>query len=232
MCKRSWRVDDMEALPYILDKAFRLAEAGCPGPVLVDVPMDMFSREMDEELGPHLQGQPRDLKPALDPAARQGHRQKLVEAKNPVPPRRRRHPASSGLRGAGRSGRVPGSPVSRTGRPGLPVRPAPLMIGQTGFWGLEFTHSPTTNADVILGLGTRFGEADSSSWYQGVTFFDPDKTTFLQIDIDPNEIVAATTLWRSALSATQRSTWPRILEEVKKICPKARATPELRAQIA
>ena len=60
----------------------------------------------------------------------------------------------------------------------------PLMIGQTGFWGLEFTHSLTTNADVILGLGTRFGEADSSSWYQGVTF-DPDKTTFLQIDIDP-----------------------------------------------
>ena len=41
------------------------------------------------------------------------------------------------------------------------------MIGQTGFWGLEFTHSLTTNADVILGLGTRFGEADSSSWYQG-----------------------------------------------------------------
>ncbi|WP_242990651.1 hypothetical protein [Clostridium sp. AF28-12] len=40
---------------------------------------------------------------------------------------------------------------------------------------------------MILGLGTRFGEADSSSWYQGVTF-DPDKTTFLQVDIDPNEI--------------------------------------------
>ena len=41
VCKRSWRVDDVEALPYILDKAFRLAEAGRPGPVLVDVPMDI-----------------------------------------------------------------------------------------------------------------------------------------------------------------------------------------------
>ena len=58
------------------------------------------------------------------------------------------------------------------------------MIGQTGFWGLEFTHSLTTTADVILALGTRFGEADSSSWYQGVTF-DPAVTTFLQVDIDP-----------------------------------------------
>ena len=52
VCKRSWRVDDVEALPYILDKAFRLAEAGRPGPVLVDVPMDMFSREMTRSCGP------------------------------------------------------------------------------------------------------------------------------------------------------------------------------------
>ena len=48
--KRAWRVDDVEAFPDILDKAFRLAESGRPGPVLVDVPMDMFSREMDEDL--------------------------------------------------------------------------------------------------------------------------------------------------------------------------------------
>ncbi len=61
------------------------------------------------------------------------------------------------------------------------------MIGQTGFWGLEFTHELTRKADVILGLGTRFAEADSSSWYPGVTF-DTQKTTFLQIDIDPAEI--------------------------------------------
>ena len=50
VCKRCWRVDDVEALPNILDRAFRLAESGRPGPVLVDVPMDMFSREMEEDL--------------------------------------------------------------------------------------------------------------------------------------------------------------------------------------
>ena len=59
-------------------------------------------------------------------------------------------------------------PVSRTlmGQGCLPDN-HPLMVGQTGFWGLEFTHSLTVNADVILGLGTRFAEADSSSWYRG-----------------------------------------------------------------
>ena len=85
VCKRSWRVDDVEALPYILDKAFRLAEAGRPGPVLVDVPMDMFSREMDEELWARTYKDSHEtLKPALDPAAAKAIAKKLVEAKNPV----------------------------------------------------------------------------------------------------------------------------------------------------
>lgn len=104
------------------------------------------------------------------------------------------------------------------------------MIGQTGFWGLEFTHSLTTNADVILGLGTRFGEADSSSWYQGVTF-DPDKTTFLQIDIDPNEIGRNYAVEIGAIGDLKIGL-AQILEEVKKICPEGKSNPELREQIA
>lgn len=85
VCKRSWRVDDVEALPYILDKAFRLAEAGRPGPVLVDVPMDMFSREMEEELWARTYKDSHvTMKPALDPAAAKAIAKKLVEAKNPV----------------------------------------------------------------------------------------------------------------------------------------------------
>ena len=80
VCKRSWRVDDVEALPYILDKAFRLAEAGRPGPVLVDVPMDMFSREMEEELWARTYKDSHvTMKPALDPAAAKAIAKKLVE---------------------------------------------------------------------------------------------------------------------------------------------------------
>ena len=68
VCKRLWRVDDVEALPNILDRAFRLAESGRPGPVLVDVPMDMFSREMEEELWERTYHDAHvTAKPALDP---------------------------------------------------------------------------------------------------------------------------------------------------------------------
>ena len=106
----------------------------------------------------------------------------------------------------------------------------PLMIGQTGFWGLEHTHHFTANADVILGLGTRFAEADSSSWYQGVTF-DPAKTTFLQIDIDPMEIGRNYPVEIGAI-ADLKIALVQILEEAKRICPEGVRRPGLREEIA
>ena len=41
--KRAWRVDRADLMADILEKAFHLAESGQPGPVLVNVPMDIFS---------------------------------------------------------------------------------------------------------------------------------------------------------------------------------------------
>ena len=232
VCKRCWRVDDVEALPNILDRAFRLAESGRPGPVLVDVPMDMFSREMEEDLWDRTYKDSHvTARPAIDPEAAKAIAKKLVEAKNPV-----LH-AGGGILLSQASQELAALaeyldiPVSRTlAGQGCLSDQHPLMIGQTGFWGLEFTHSLTTQADVILGLGTRFGEADSSSWYQGVTF-DPDKTTFLQINIDPNEIGRNYPVEIGAVGDLKIGL-KQILEEVKKICPKGRSNPELRAKIA
>ena len=232
VCKRCWRIDDVEALPEIMDKAFRLAESGRPGPVLIDMPMDMFSREMEEDLWARTYKDSHvTMRPGLDPAAAKAIAEKLVNAKNPV-----LH-AGGGIILAHASEELAALaefldiPVSRTlmGHGCLSDK-HPLMIGQTGFWGLEFTHSLTVNADVILGLGTRFAEADSSSWYQGVTF-DPDKTSFLQIDIDPSEIGRNYPVEIGAVGDLKVGL-AQILEEVKKICPKGKSNPELRAQIA
>ncbi|MET0018305.1 thiamine pyrophosphate-binding protein [Oscillibacter sp.] len=230
--KRAWRVDDPEALPDIMDKAFRLAESGRPGPVLIDMPMDMFSREIDDDLWSRTYKDSHiTMRPALDPAAAKAIAAKLVEAKNPV-----LH-AGGGILLAQASDELAALaefldiPVSRTlmGQGCLSDR-HPLMIGQTGFWGMEFTHSLTVNADVILGLGTRFAEADSSSWYQGVTF-DPDKTTFLQIDIDPSEIGRNYPVEIGAVGDLKLGL-AQILEEVKKLCPQGKSHPELREKIA
>ena len=232
VCKRCWRIDDVEALPYIMDKAFRMAESGRPGPVLIDVPMDMFSREMEEDLWSRTYKDSHvTMKPALDPAAVKAIAKRLVEAENPV-----LH-AGGGILLAQASEELAALaefldiPVSRTlAGQGCLSDLHPLMIGQTGFWGMEFTHSITVNADVILGLGTRFAEADSSSWYQGVTF-DPDKTTFLQIDIDPTEIGRNYPVEIGAIGDLKIGL-AQILEEVKRICPEGKQRPGLRDKIA
>ncbi len=43
-CKRVWRVDDPQHLPDVMARALNIAQTGKPGAVLVDVPMDVFSR--------------------------------------------------------------------------------------------------------------------------------------------------------------------------------------------
>ena len=45
-CKRVYRVDNARDLPRIIERAFHLAQTGRPGPVLVDVPMDVFSASL------------------------------------------------------------------------------------------------------------------------------------------------------------------------------------------
>src|SRR5437868_15183389 len=45
-CKRVYRVDRAADLPRIMERAFHLSQAGRPGPVLVDVPMDFFSEDL------------------------------------------------------------------------------------------------------------------------------------------------------------------------------------------
>ena len=223
VCKRCWRVDDPEALPDILDKAFRLAESGRPGPVLIDMPMDIWSREIEEDLFARTYSDSHvTCKPALDPSAAKAIAKKLVEAKAPV------IHAGGGILLAQASNEL----AALAEFLDIPCVSDlhPLMIGQTGFWGLAHTHEFTLNADVILALGTRFAEADSSSWYQGVTF-DPSVTKFLQIDIDPSEIGRNYPVEIGAV-ADLKLALAQILDEAKKICPDGIKRAGLREKIA
>lgn len=230
--KRAWRVDNAEMMPEILDKAFRLAESGRPGPVLISVPMDMFSVEVDTELFARTyKDSTITHRPALDPDVAVAIAEKLVNAKQPV-----LH-AGGGILLSGASDELTALaeymdiPVSRSlmGQSCMPDT-HPLMLGQTGFWGFELTHKMTTEADIILALGTRLAEADSSSWYPGVTF-DPERTAFLQIDIDPAEIGRNYPVEIGAL-ANLKPALKQILAEVKKLCPEGRKNPALRDMIA
>src|SRR3982074_2284945 len=53
-CKRVYRVDRVADLPRTMERAFHLARAGRPGPVLVDVPMDIFSADLPVDAFQHV----------------------------------------------------------------------------------------------------------------------------------------------------------------------------------
>jgi acetolactate synthase-1/2/3 large subunit len=62
-----------------------------------------------------------------------------------------------------------------------------FTLGMTGFWGTQFVNDQCLKADWVFGLGTRFAEADCSSWEPEFTF-NFASTRLIHIDIDPAEI--------------------------------------------
>ena len=63
----------------------------------------------------------------------------------------------------------------------------PLVLGMTGFCGTELVNQSCLNVDTLFAIGTRFKEADCSSWYPGYTFNIPG-TKVIHIDIEASEI--------------------------------------------
>ena len=187
--KRAWRVHSVEALPDILVRAFNTAVSGRPGPVLIDIPMDLLSRKA--EFSPDFplakrvlpvsrnRGDVRQIEKAADllagatsPAIYAGGGVILSEATDELT----------------RLAETFGIPVvtSLMGK-GAIREDHPLSMGMTGFWGTKLSNDVARNADVLLAVGTRFAEADSSSWIPKYTFAIPP-TKLIHIDIDPGEI--------------------------------------------
>ena len=84
--KRAWRVERPDLFPEIIDKAFQLAESGRPGPVLVSVPMDIFSTEIDTALLRAAQAATRAAlhKPSMDEPTAEKIVAALLAAKKPL----------------------------------------------------------------------------------------------------------------------------------------------------
>ena len=187
--KRAWRVDRADRFAAILERAFETAETGRPGPVLVSVPMDFFSAEVDRALFDSLGDGNRDIaRPTLSAKVAKQIMTVLEGARNPV------IYAGGGVLLADAADELrqfadqTGIPVAHSlmGKGALPDD-HPLTLGMTGFWGTEFVNRKCRTADAILALGTRFCEADCSSWDPTYTF-DMAGTKLIHIDIDPVEL--------------------------------------------
>ncbi|CTQ51822.1 Acetolactate synthase isozyme 3 large subunit [Roseibium album] len=187
--KRAWRVDRADLMAEILEKAFHLAESGQPGPVLVNVPMDIFSEKIPSDSFDRIASNTRALvKPSIDDETARQIVTKLAEADNPVAY------VGGGILLAKASDELRvfvdhmGLPVAHSlmGKGAL-RDDHPLVLGMTGFWGTDLVNQTCLDADYIFAIGTRFKEADCSSWYPGYTFNIPGSKV-IHIDIEPSEI--------------------------------------------
>ena len=187
VCKRVWRVDDVKLLADVMPRALNVAQTGRPGAVLIDVPMDVFSAQIDAE--------------ALTVARRPSYGRTvgasagiaeaaclLLAAAKPV------IFAGNGVLLSEASvelkelAELLEIPVATTlmGKGVFPEQHS-LAVGTTGIWGTRVANETTKDADVVLAIGTGFGEADCSSWNPAFTFAIPP-SRLIQIDTDPQEI--------------------------------------------
>ncbi|MDG1414417.1 MAG: thiamine pyrophosphate-binding protein [Alphaproteobacteria bacterium] len=187
--KRAWRVDRADLMADILEKAFHLAESGQPGPVLVNVPMDIFSEVIASDSFDRIASNTRSLiQPSIDDETAQRIVDALAKSDSPV------LYVGGGILLSDASAELEAFadimqiPIAHSLMGKGAVRDDhPLVLGMTGFWGTELVNQACLSAETILAIGTRFKEADCSSWYPGYTFNVPD-SKIIHIDIEPSEI--------------------------------------------
>lgn len=185
-CKRIYRVDRVEDLPRIVERAFHLSQTGRPGPVLVDVPMDVFSADLPADAFSQVPAS--IVRPTIDATTAEHVAQALASAERPV------IYAGGGVLGARATSQLAvvaealQVPVAHTlmGK-GCLRDDHPLLLGMTGFWGTPIANEMCREADLIVAVGTRLAEANSSSWDPRYTFRIPP-SRLIHIDIDPAEI--------------------------------------------
>ncbi|WP_049561769.1 thiamine pyrophosphate-binding protein [Nonomuraea sp. SBT364] len=224
--KRAWNVHRAQDLGRAVERAFWTATSGRPGAVLVNVPMDVFSRPA----APH---------PAISHAAPPGLPEATAEliAARLAAAERPLIYLGGGLR------EDAGALISLAEHLDIPIAHSlmakgavpdahPLLLGMTGFWGLELTNAYARGSDVVLALATRFAETDASSWDPRFTW-DFSASTLIQIDIDPAEIgrsypveigaVADVRLAVEALARAAGSHPPRDRPELRRRIAEARS---------
>jgi len=187
--KRSFQATRADQLPLMLRQAFAAMLGGRPGPVHLDVPLDVFAETSAQEVPDPGQWRlgisRRSAAAAADIAA---ILDLLLAAERPV------IVAGYGVQNAEAAGELAafaaaaGIPVvsSPLGKGAGHLRPS-LYLGATGRNGTYQANRAARSADVILALGTRFDDRSTSSWLPGYTYSIPP-ARLIQVDLDPAEL--------------------------------------------
>lgn len=182
--KRSIKVHRTERIPEILQMAFRVATTGRPGPVLIDVPSDVLSREAEVDFVEPSKARPTSRRLYGDPEEIRRAAQLLVDAE------RRIILAGGGVIISNASTELTtlaetlNSPVvtSYNGRGAIPEDHS-LFLGRAGSGAPTVFDEVIREADVVLAVGYRFTDVSTNNWS-----FPSGDAEIIHVDIDPCEI--------------------------------------------
>jgi len=183
--KEWWQPSRVDELPFVMHRAWNAMTTGRPGPVLLDIPMDVQA-DAAEVTMPENRAANGRVRPDADEVERAARL--LAAAKRPV------IVAGGGVISAAATAEVRslaerlGAPVVTTWNGKGAIDETHALAGQTiGDTGSTIGNLLSASADVILSVGCRFVDWSASSWRKGVTFAIPP-TRLIQLDIDPREI--------------------------------------------
>ena len=187
--KRSFQATRTDQLPVMLPQAFGAMLSGRPGPVNLDVPLNVFAEPAPPGVSlavpgapPRSAAAPADVAAALD---------LLLGAERPVIV-----VGQGAADGAASTSDLAADVAAFAADAGIPVLSSPagkdlaageLYLGPTGRNGTLQANRAARHADVILALGTRFDDRSTSSWLPGYTYAIPP-ARLIHVHGDPAEI--------------------------------------------
>jgi acetolactate synthase-1/2/3 large subunit len=186
--KRAWQVRHPSTLTQVVSRAFNFAVSGRPGPVLLDVPFDIFSTVQQFDIPDTTKRRASSFRSQGDSSEVEKAAELLWQAQRPL------LYAGNGVLLSEASPELQalaeylGAPIATTmTAPGVIPTDHPLYGGFTGAVGTQTGNWLAQNADVVLVIGSRLGEMDANSW-KPEFFFPVPNVKILQIDIEPTEI--------------------------------------------
>jgi len=182
--KHNYLVRDASQLPKIVKEAFYIARTGRPGPVLIDVPKDVFTEQVEyhapgkidlPSVKPVTKGHPAQIQKAA----------KLInEAQKPVIIAGRGvilSGASDELKELAEKGQIP----VVTTLLGISAFPESHILSYRwlGMHGMAYANMAVNNSDLVVAIGMRFDDRATAE----VSGF-ASHAKIIHIDIDPAEI--------------------------------------------
>ena len=184
MTKHNYLVLDTGLLARTVKEAFHLARTGRPGPILIDIPKDVFEEVVEFHYPsqvdlpgyrPTVKGNPLQIKRAA---------RLIAEAKQPLIIAGRGIIISGACEELAALARTQQIPVVTT-LLGIGCFPEndELSFGMLGMHGMAYANMAVSQADLIIAIGMRFDDRATGR----VSGFAPN-ARIVHIDIDPAEI--------------------------------------------